>query len=212
MIGSKYFMPAVGGVAMTIGLGYGMIKLIHVEFEAKPQLESIVFETEVIETPQVRFMKSSKPIRNVDVEIPPRVNPISNTIVDTPPLEPQAEPAKKVEFPKGDLEFSPVDTAGIDKNAQPIVRVGGAVPNRALRDGRSGHCLMRFDVDSLGQPFNVSAYSCSHPMFAENSVKATKKFKYLPKYKGGIPVNMIGVETKITYKVMDENGQLLPES
>ena len=48
MIGSKYFLPVVGGVAMTIGLGLAMIKLIHVEFEAKPKSETIVFEEEIM--------------------------------------------------------------------------------------------------------------------------------------------------------------------
>lgn len=212
MIGSKFFLPVVGGVAMTLGLGQAMIKLIHVEFEAKSKLETIIFETEIIEPIERTYIKSKKPQRVANIDVPPRINPISNTTPDEPPLERDPKPVEPVKFPIDGLDISPIDSAVMDTNAQPIIRVGGKVPNKALREGRSGHCLMRFDVDSLGQPFNVSAYACSHSMFAENSVKATKKFKYLPKYKGGVPVNMTGVETKITYRVLDENGRLLPES
>ncbi len=212
MMGSKYFIPAVGGIAMTIGLTQAMIKLIHVEFEAQPKQEVIMFETEEIKDIKIRPPVTVKPERQVEVEIPPRLDLISNTSVDAVPREPDPTPVKKVEFPRDGLDLTPVDTGGMDKDAQPIIRSVAVVPNKALRDGRSGHCLMRFDVDSLGQPFNVSAYYCSHRMFEANSVKATKKFKYLPKYRGGVPVNMTGVETRITYHVLDENGKILPES
>lgn len=212
MFGSKYFIPAVGGIAMTIGLTQAMIKLIHVEFEAQQKLETIVFEVEEIKPIENRTHKTQKPERQVEVEIPPRIDRITNTSVDAPPVEPEPEPAKKVEFPTDGFDLDPIDTAGIDKTAQPILRSVAIVPRKALEEGRSGHCIMRFNVDSLGRPFDVKAHSCSHPMFEANSIKATKKFKYLAKYKNGVPVNMNGVETKITYQVLDENGKLLPES
>jgi len=70
---------------------------------------------------------------------------------------------------------------------------------------------MRFDVNTSGSPFNINAYSCTHSMFERESVRATSKFKYRPKIVDGNAVEMRGVETKITYRVTDERGNILPE-
>ena len=213
MIISRFVFPAIAGGAVVVGLGHLMVKLIHVEFEAEPEKELVVFEpADIIAMPPSALLKPKPPERKADVEIPPAIVPISNEKLDGPPSEPAPGPLKPVPIPKPPIDIPRVDTASIDKNAKPIRRFVAKVPEKALRAGVSGHCLMRFDVDSLGRPFNVNAYHCSHNMFETNSVNATKKFKYLPRYKNGTPVDMHGVETKITYKVFDEKGKLLPES
>ena len=210
MITSKFVIPAIGAVAMSAALGLFMIKLIHVDFEAEQEYEPIAMVAKVKPPEKPRSLTTTKPVRKANIEVPPRTDPIEVEQVGLPKGPVQTEPLKKVEFPIMDPDLTPTDTAIPDKDAQPIIRVVAKVPERALREGRSGHCYMRFDVNTRGEPFKVEAYRCSHKMFEKNSIQATKGFKYLPKIKGGAPVNMTGVETKITYKVLDEKGRLLP--
>jgi len=212
MILSKYLIPAIGAATMATALGLVMIKLIHVDFEAQPESEPISIYLETIETPPIRTRTTEKPKPAKMVEVPPAVDLIDNDEPDLPSERPLEEPVRTVEIDLPEPDMTPVDSSVPDKEAQPIVRIVAKIPDRALRDGRSGHCLMRFDVNPRGEPFNVNAYQCSHKMFEKNSVHATRGFKYLPKIRGGIPVNMTGVETRITYIVQDENGRALPET
>lgn len=98
-----------------------------------------------------------------------------------------------------------------DRDVQPLVRFPGVVPDSAIREGKSGHCKIRFDVNAWGAPFNIDAFSCSHSMFEHESIRAVTKFEYAPKLVNGIAVVRRGVETKITYRVTDELGNILPE-
>ena len=115
--------------------------------------------------------------------------------------------------PIPDIEVPPVIIHTVnfsmpDRDAQPILRIEPIMPGRAER---SGHCKMRFNVNTNGAPYDVRAIYCSQALFERNSVRATLKFKYKPKIQDGIPVNMTGVETVIRYKLTDENGNLIPE-
>ena len=105
----------------------------------------------------------------------------------------------------------PTVDPGPDRDAIPLHRVPGQVPQQALIEGRSGHCKMKFDVGSDGNTKNVIAYFCTHKMFELNSILAAQKFRYSPKILNGKPVEMKGVEAKITYRLVDENGNPLPE-
>lgn len=210
MITSKLLIPSIGAAAMATALGLFMIKLIHVEFEAEVEAEPVAMFLKIEEPRIIRKPVTKKPERTDLVEIPPRLDPIDVESVELPGTPNWEEPDLEFEWKEIKLDLKTADTAIPDKHAQPILRLVPKVPDRALREGRSGHCLMRFNVNPKGQPFSVEAYECSHGMFEKNSVEATKGFKYLPKYQGGVPATMTGVETKITYEVRDENGKLLP--
>lgn len=210
MITSKFLIPSIGAAAMATALGLFMIKLIHVEFEAEVEKEIVLFEAEIIHTPTIRPHRTKLPIRAKKIEVPPRIEliEVDQVSIPTEPLYTGPDKGPKITLPP--LVLTAADTGSPDTSAQPIVRLVAKVPDKALREGRSGHCLMRFDVNPKGQPFNVKAYNCSHRMFEKNSIQATKGFKYLPKIQGGVPVTMTGVETRIIYEVRDENGKLLP--
>ncbi len=213
MLISRITGPAIGAVFMVTALGLVMVKLIHVEFEAEQEHEpiAIFLETKQPELPPP--LKIIKPKDYKQVDVPPRITAIETDKVNIPKEQPiDSSQVKKVKFERPEIDIKPADTMTVDKQAQPIQRVVAKVPNRALEAGLSGHCRMRFNVDTRGKPFNVVAYHCSHKMFEKNAIDATRKFKYLAKIKDGIPVDMIGVETKITYQVKDERGRILPES
>jgi len=79
------------------------------------------------------------------------------------------------------------------------------------RAEKSGHCTVRFDVSPEGSPFNVTAPYCTQSLFKRASVKSVEKWKYNPKIVDGRSVARSGVESKITFRLSDERGKLIPE-
>jgi len=199
-------------ILVTVGLFLFMIFLISDQFEAKEKQEALDFEInpqaeEIIE----RTRNVQRATRSRDVETPPPA-PRIETEAASKPSEAIATVSGAIPtFDKPKLDRKDFKIVVSDRDAQPLVRMPGKVPDRALRDGKSGHCKMRFDVNTSGAPFNISAYFCSSSMFERESIRATSKFKYRPKIVEGQAVEMRGVETKITYRVTDERGNILPE-
>ncbi len=213
MLISRITGPAIGAAFMATALGLVMVKLIHVEFEAEQEHEPIAIYLETKETTLPKPIVIHKPKTYQKIDVPPRIEAIKVDDVSLPTEEPfDPSKVKRVKLDRPEIELRKVDTATIDKEAQPIQRVVAKVPRKALEVGLSGHCRMRFNVDTRGNPFDVVAYHCSHKMFEKNAIEATRKFRYLAKIRDGAAVDMIGVETKITYKVKDERGRILPES
>ena len=197
---------------ITVALFLFMIFLISDDFEAKEKAEALDFEINPqAEEIERRSRTVERATRSRDVQTPPPA-PRIETAAATQPREAIATVTGAVpEFEKPKLDAKSFKIVVSDRDAQPLVRMAGKVPDRALRDGKSGHCKMRFDVNTSGAPFNINAYFCTHSMFERESIRATSKFKYRPKIVEGQPVEMRGVETKITYRVTDERGNILPE-
>lgn len=203
-------LPIAG--LMTVALFGFMIFLISDDFEAQEKLEALDFEInpqaeEIIE----RRRTVQRAVRDRAVETPPPA-PSIDVEEASKPTEAIATVSGAIPtFEKPKLDRKDFKIQVSDRDAQPLVRMPGKVPDRALRDGKSGHCKMRFDVNTSGVPFNINAYFCTAKMFERESVRATGKFKYRPKIVDGNAVEMRGVETKITYRVTDERGNILPE-
>lgn len=200
------FMPVAAIV--TAGLFLLMVALISDDFEAKPKPEALEFEINPIVE---------------DVQIVRRQTQVASAKkVNTPPPPPQierqaaAQPTEAIasiegaipDFEAPRLERKDFKIQVSDRDAQPLVRIPGQMPPKA---DKSGHCKMRFNVGTDGAPFNIDAYFCTDRVFERESKKATSKFKYRPKIVDGVAVNMVGVETKITYRLLDERGRLIPE-
>jgi len=89
-----------------------------------------------------------------------------------------------------------------------LLRMKPVMPPRAEK---SGHCRVRFDVTPDGQPFNVNAHYCTQSVFKRATIKSVERWKYQPKIAAGLPVSRHGVEAKITFKLADDAGRLIPE-
>ena len=95
-----------------------------------------------------------------------------------------------------------------DREVQPLVRISPIMPPRAEK---SGHCRVRFNVSAEGTPFDVQTTFCTQSLFERATIKSVQRWKFNPKIVNGRPVAMTGVENKVTYKLTDERGQLIPE-
>lgn len=96
----------------------------------------------------------------------------------------------------------------VDGDASPCFRVPPQMPPSAKT---SGHCRMRFDLNKYGQAKNISPLSCTDDIFAPMSTFAMQMWMYNPKVERGVAVPRTGIETKLTFRLTDEAGNLIPE-
>ena len=185
-----------------------MIRLIAGEFKAQEKYGAANFEI----NPTVEDVKV--------IRRETKVQQVKKVI--TPPPPPQierqqaAKPTEAIASVEGAIpEFEPpkIDRQNFkiqvsDRDAQPLVRIPPIMPPRAEK---SGHCKVRFDVSPEGQPFNVDTTYCTQSLFSRASIKSVQKWKYNPKIVDGRAVARSGVESKITFRLTDERGKIIPE-
>lgn len=193
---------------VTFALFVVMKILISGDFKAEEKLEGASFDI----NPTVEDIKV--------VQRETKIDKVKKVI--TPPPPPQierqqaAKPQEAIASLEGAIpEFEPpkIDRQNFkiqvsDRDAQPLVRIPPIMPPRAER---SGHCKVRFDVSPEGQPFNVETTYCSQSLFSRSSIKSVQKWKYNPKIVDGRPVARSGVESKISFRLTDERGKIIPE-
>ena len=90
-----------------------------------------------------------------------------------------------------------------DGDYLPIVRVEPIYPRRAQSRGLEGQCLVEFTVDTTGATKDAFIVECTSSLFERASVNAAMKFKYKPRVVDGVPQEVTGVQTIITYKMED---------
>ena len=193
---------------MTCGLGLVMASMIAVEFRAQEKLKTASFEI----NPQIEDIKL--------ITRKTKLDKVKKVVTPPPPpqieRQPAAKPTEKIATLDGAIpKFNPPKITGrifkiaiSDADAQPLVRIPPIMPPRAER---SGHCKVRFDVSPEGQPFNIVSTYCTQSLFERASIKSVQKWKYKPKTVEGRSVARSGVESKITFRLTDERGKLIPE-
>ena len=193
---------------VTIGLFVLMMTLIAEEFKPQDKVATASFEI----NPTVEDIKVIK--RDTKVQQVKKVV--------TPPPPPQierqqaAKPQERIaslegaipEFETPKIDRQSFKIAVSDRDAQPLVRIPPIMPPRAEK---SGHCRVRFDVSPEGAPFNVTTTYCTQSLFSRATVKSVQKWKYNPKVVDGRNVARKGVENKVTYRLTDERGRIIPE-
>lgn len=93
-------------------------------------------------------------------------------------------------------------------DAQPCYRVPPVMPWRAKW---SGHCHLVFDIHETGKTKNIRLEGCSERGFESAAIQAVELWTYLPKIEDGEAVERLGVENKITFRLTDELGRIIPE-
>ncbi|MCH8125534.1 energy transducer TonB [candidate division KSB1 bacterium] len=85
----------------------------------------------------------------------------------------------------------------------PIVRVAPVYPTRALTRELEGFVDMSFTVTAAGTVKDPIVLQSTSSLFERAATRAVLKFKYKPRVVDGIPVEVVGVKTRITFILED---------
>ena len=201
MIG-RYVISIVTGVVVTLTLLFVMQLLIATGKGAltKPreraQLDFVrVKRNENLNTQEIIPDKPPKP-----PETPPETPPqdMDNIDPDTPTID-IARPTIM-----GGTDIGGPGRMNIaEGDYLPIVRVAPVYPSRALSRGLEGFVDMSFTVTATGSVINPIVLQSTSSMFERAATRAVVKFKYKPRVVDGIPVEVPGVKTRITFELQD---------
>tara|TARA_B100001094_G_scaffold235387_1_gene230426 strand:+ start:211 stop:816 length:606 start_codon:yes stop_codon:yes gene_type:complete len=201
MIG-RYVISIFTGVAVTLTLLFVMQLLIESGQSAltKPreraQLDFVRVKRN--ENLNVQDMTPEKPPK--PPETPPETPPqdMDNIDTDTPTIDiarPNVNANTNIGGP-GRMNIAEGDYL-------PIVRVAPVYPTRALSRGVEGYVDMSFTVTVTGTVKDpIVAFSTSS-MFNRAATRAVLKFKYKPRVVDGVPIEVPGVKTRITFQLQD---------
>lgn len=201
MIG-RYVFAVVAGSLVTLSLLFIMHLLIEFGESAlstprdRHTLEFVrIKRNENLNTEDITPEKPPKPPK-VPPDIPPQdmdnIDPNAPTINIAPPTV-----------------ASNVDIGGpgvmniAEGDYLPIVRVAPIYPARALSRGVEGYVDMSFTVTATGTVKDAIVMFSTSSLFDRAATRAVLKFKYKPRVVDGQPVEVVGVKTRITFKIED---------
>lgn len=199
----RYVAAAVGAIAITVGLFYLMQSLISGGEGAvtEPPQGSVLDFVRVQQDESVQE-KERKPERPPEPEQPPPDMP-----------QPQLQQSNEAQADASGYDFSAnVNsdaglTGGLSLDASdgeylPIVKVQAAYPRRALQRGIEGYVVVEFTVTRQGtvrDPYVIEANP--EGIFDQAAMDAVLKFKYKPRVVDGEPVEVGGVQNRITFEI-----------
>lgn len=198
----RYAFAIVVGVAVTLSLLFVMQLLIVTgkaaltEPSERYMLEFVrVRRNENINTDDYTPEKPPKP-----PEVPPEVPPQDFDSVDpnAPSINvPPPSVAQNVDIGgPGGMNIAEGDYL-------PIVRVAPVYPARALSRGLEGYVDLEFFVTPAGTVRDPVVSFSTSSLFERAALRAVLKFKYKPRVVDGVPVEVPGVKTRITFKIED---------
>jgi len=85
----------------------------------------------------------------------------------------------------------------------PIVRVAPVYPARALSRGLEGFVDLSFTVTTAGTVKDPIVLQSTSSLFERAAIRAVLKFKYKPRVVDGVPVDVPGVKTRISFQLED---------
>lgn len=199
MIGRYVFSIVVGSV-ITLSLIFIMHLLIEHAEDAiskereRHQLDFVrIKRNETLNTEELTPEKPPKP-----PEVPPEVPPQDMDNVDPN--------APTIKIPAPDISTN-VDIGGpggmniAEGDYLPIVRVAPVYPARALSRGVEGYVDMSFTVTTAGTVKDPIVLFSTSSLFERAATRAVLKFKYKPRVVDGVPVDVPGVKTRISFQI-----------
>jgi protein TonB len=196
----RYVFAVVAGTLVTLSLLFIMHLLIEFGETAltsprdRHTLEFVrIKRNENLNTEDITPEKPPKP-PEVPPEIPPQdmdnIDPNAPTINIAPPTV-----AANVDIGgPGGMNIAEGDYL-------PIVRVAPIYPARALSRGIEGYVDMSFTVTATGTVKDPIVMFSTSSLFDRAATRAVLKFKYKPRVVDGQPVEVVGVKTRITFKI-----------
>jgi len=198
----RYAFSIVAGSVVTLSLLFVMQILIASGKEAlvKPRERAVldfvrVRRNENVNTQDITPDKPPKP-----PQVPPEVPP-----QDLDNIDPNA-PTINVPPPSVSQNIDIGGPGGMniaEGDYLPIVRVAPIYPARAQARGLEGYVDMSFTVTATGSVIDPIVIFSTSGLFERAATRAVLKFKYKPRVVDGVPVNVPGVKTRITFKMED---------
>lgn len=185
--------------AVTFGLVYIMQYLIATSQSALSEDRSLSFlefvrvkQEEVVET------KQRKPEKPPEPDQPPPETP-------RPQLDP-TDAAVEISDVSATVDNSAISGFSLgmgtaDGEYLPIVKVAPIYPRRALQRGMEGYVIVEFTVTRQGTVKDVVVVESTSSVFERAAIEAASKFKYKPRVVNGEPIEVPGVQNKITFKL-----------
>jgi len=103
-----------------------------------------------------------------------------------------------------DLNVGGIGGFSSDGEYLPIVKVAPVYPRRAQTRGIEGYVLLEFIVTKTGAVANPVVIESQPPgIFDRSAINAALKFKYKPKVVNGEPIDVAGVQNRITFELQD---------
>lgn len=198
----RYALSIVAGCAVTLSLLFIMQILIESGEEAlvksreRHVLDFVrVRRNENVNTQDLTPEKPPKPPR-----VPPVVPP-----QDMDNIDPNA-PTINIPPPSVAQNIDIGGPAGMniaEGDYLPIVRVAPIYPARAQSRGLEGYVDMSFTVTATGSVIDPIVMFSTSGLFERAATRAVLKFKYKPRVVDGVPVDVSGVKTRITFRMED---------
>lgn len=197
---ARYAFSVVVGIAVTLTLLFVMNLLIEYAEEAvtkertRYELDFVrVKRNETLNTDDIQPEKPQKP-----PEVPPDVPP-----QDMDNIDPNA-PTVNVPPPTVAADVNIGGPGGMniaEGDYLPIVRVAPVYPARALSRGIEGYVDMMFTVTTTGTVKDPVVVFSTSSLFDRAAIRAVLKFKYKPRVVDGVPVEVPGVKTRISFQI-----------
>ncbi len=102
------------------------------------------------------------------------------------------------------LSVSGFGLSASDGEYLPIVKIQPIYPRRALSRGIEGYVIVQFTVTKTGTTRDhIIVESKPKGIFDRSAIQAATKFKYKPRVIDGKPIDVPGVQNKITFRIED---------
>lgn len=101
--------------------------------------------------------------------------------------------------------------ASFETQNREAVLIGLDIPFMPSNAERSGHCVFSVEVTASGRVKEILETQCTEAIFEAPSIQAVKNYIYLPKLENGISVETIDDDVRLTYKLMNKDGKIVPE-
>jgi periplasmic protein TonB len=199
----RFLVSAVIAAPIAVLIFLAMNLLISVD-----EISIDAKETRVLSaiTPQandsdVRTRQRAKPQR-IDSSAkppPPPKQSATKSSINLP--TPKIEGAVPQNLDLGRMKSLAIDPVAVsDRDAQPIRPPTPSYPQRAQERGLSGNCDVRFDVDTRGKPYNISA-NCSDDVFKTEAERAVSRVEFAPKIVRGKAVERRNVVYPLEFNI-----------
>ncbi|CUA87753.1 energy transducer TonB [Pseudidiomarina woesei] len=198
----RLLLALIAAFAITAGLFYLMQSLIAGgEGAMSEPPKGSVLDFVRVKPEEVVQQKERKPQRPPEPEQPPPDMP-------QPEMQNDAAEADAAGFDfSADIQVDTSLSGGIgldtsDGEYLPIVKVQAVYPRRALQRGIEGYVVVGFTVTKQGtvrDPYVIEAQPES--IFDQAAMDAVLKFKYKPRVVNGEPVEVEGVQNRLTFAI-----------